>query len=328
MNNTNNDNNKPKKTVRIPKRLREAGAKKQSPSSSSLPSSKQQPNVGWKFYFDYYRQVDYRYLIEGNLNGNELNRIKEDNAKKIQKQNEVLWALDFNAYAANKPIVDKENYFKLKTSYPGLLVGSGYQHELSSEDALKLGFYFDHTTGLPAIPGSGIKGTLRSAFKESWEFIQELLTDIDSSIELDKPQIEALEKEIFEGIHTKESKNGEAKYLDSSHRDVFYDAVMVASDHPFENSNQTGRFLGNDYITPHINRSNPEMSAFKNPVPLQFLKVLPEVTFCFQFDLKDSLQFDEVTAQVKLALFQLILTYLGTGAKTNVGYGAWIKASE
>ena len=65
------------------------------------------------------------------------------------------------------------------------------------------------------------------------------------------------------------------------------------------------------------------MSAFKNPVPLQFLKVLPEVTFCFQFDLKDSVQFGNIKAEVKLELFKQILLLLGTGAKTNVGYGNW-----
>ena len=251
MSNTNN--NKPKKKVRIPKRLREAKSENRRSFSSyshSPTSSKHQPNVGWKFYFDYYRGVDYSYLVEGKLNDKDLKEVKQNNAEILQKQNKALWNLDFNAYPKTRLVANTDNCFTLKTTYPGLLVGSGYQHELSSEDALKLGFYFDHTTGLPALPGSGIKGTLRNAFGESWEFIQELLQGIDSSIQLDEPRIKALEKEIFEGVNTKESKKDNIQYLYSSQRDVFYDAVMVSSEHPFPNSNRKGRFLANDYITP------------------------------------------------------------------------------
>jgi len=295
------------------------------PSKRTTKTITKQPNVGWKFYFDYYRKMDYDYLIEGRLNDKALKEVKTANAEKLQSQNEDFWSLDFNTYPKPKLVTDSKNRFELTTTYPGLLVGSGYQHELSSEEALKLGFYFDHTTGLPALPGSGIKGTLRSAFKveNSSEFIQSLLEGIVGTAPMNKTQIKALEEEIFEGKDTSKSTDENTSYLFSSQRDVFYDAVMAASKHPFANSNKKGRFLGGDYITPHIYRKNPKMSAFKNPVPLQFLKVLPEVTFCFQFDLKDSKQFEAITAEVKLQLFEKILTFLGTGAKTNVGYGNW-----
>ena len=44
--------------------------------------------------------------------------------------------------------------FKLSTIYPGLLTGSGMVHETNNQGELKLGFFFDHTSGLPMLPGS------------------------------------------------------------------------------------------------------------------------------------------------------------------------------
>jgi len=96
--------------------------------------------------------------------------------------------------------------------------------------------------------------------------------------------VEALETEIFD--------NG----------DIFFDAVVVAS----ANAN----ILGDDYITPHGD-------ALKNPIPLRFIKVLPNVSFRFDFELRDGILIKEE----KTILFAEILSDLGIGAKTNVGYG-------
>jgi CRISPR-associated protein Cmr6 len=75
-----------------------------------------------------------------------------------------------------------------------------------------------------------------------------------------------------------------------------------------------GKFLDSDFITPH-------KDEFKDPIPLQFLKVLPGVTFCFQFILRDG----KLEKGKKLDLFKRILLDLGIGAKTNVGYGKFEK---
>ncbi|MBK8110496.1 MAG: hypothetical protein IPK46_09285 [Saprospiraceae bacterium] len=81
----------------------------------------------------------------------------------------------------------------LQTTYPGLLIGSGYTHEFDfpeeddKKEAFKIGFFFDHITGLPCIPGHSVKGVLRSAFpnhekekyvKEKSEFLVELLINM------------------------------------------------------------------------------------------------------------------------------------------------------
>ncbi|MDR2473050.1 MAG: type III-B CRISPR module RAMP protein Cmr6 [Tannerella sp.] len=68
--------------------------------------------------------------------------------------------------------------------------------------------------------------------------------------------------------------------------------------------------LGTDYITPH-----PD--PLKNPKPIKFLKILPEVEVTFRFQLQNNL----ITAAKKESLFRQILLDFGIGAKTNVGYG-------
>ena len=201
----------------------------------------------------------------------------------------------------------------LKTIYPGLLIGSGYTHEVGTEGEFKLGFYFDHTTGLPCIPGSSLKGVLRSAF-EHIEFIQALLKEpLDKSegIELKEEEIKELELCIF----GPKQESSEAPSIPMSERDIFYDAFPIAC--------KDGDFLGADFITPHINRKDPHLSPFSNPIPLQFLKIMPGVTIRFDFSLKNTTLANdrEINTEAKCRLFKDILLYLGVGAKTNVGYG-------
>ena len=51
------------------------------------------------------------------------------------------------------------------------------------------------------------------------------------------------------------------------------------------------------------------------------MKVLPRVTFLFQFDMKNSTVHARLTKETKLKLFKALLLNLGAGAKTNAGYG-------
>lgn len=170
--------------------------------------------------------------------------------------------------------IDNAQTFELTTTYPGLLVGSGYNHPKLKEnnDDFQLGFFFDHTTGLPIISGSSIKGVLRSVFKH-----KEFMKDIYSK---------ELDESIFEDNKT-----------------IFYDAFIVRTEH------QDKKIFGSDYITAHF--SDEVDGAFKSPNPIKFLKVLPEVTFRFQFSCDDEYR----------ELFKSILLDFGVGAKSNVGYG-------
>ncbi|MCC6412763.1 MAG: type III-B CRISPR module RAMP protein Cmr6, partial [Saprospiraceae bacterium] len=181
-------------------------------------------------------------------------------------------------------------------------------------------FFFDFTSGLPIIPGSSVKGVLRSVFYQEPFFIA-LIKDLFNA-DISKEQVKKMATEIF-GPAPKEHVPA-AQSTSPVSRDIFYDAVPEKSYHkslPPAN----GNLLANDFITPHINRKNPAMGPFTNPVPIQFLKVLPEVVFRFQFDFKSSEDFSFLNVEGKKKLFKEILLTLGIGAKTNVGYGQFVE---
>ncbi len=140
--------------------------------------------------------------------------------------------------------------FLLKTAYPGLLIGIGNSHGSgeSAED-IAVGFSFDYTSGQPYIPGSSVKGILRSHFKDRPEAVGSLS---GRTVQ----QVKTLEKEIFEGS------------------DVFFDAVVYDGD-------EFGHLIGSEYITPH-----PD--PMQNPIPVHLIKVLPDVRFEFRFRLCNS----------------------------------------
>lgn len=213
-----------------------------------------------------------------------------------------------------KCLIDNSVSFTLQTTYPGLLVGTGYAHGLGldnvSED-INCGFSFDYVTGQPYIPGSSVKGILRSAFQKVAEKCQdekengneELRNCIAAFCGISEGQVDSLENHIF-GDKTADENEGE---------DVFLDAVIRCGD-------LNGKILGCDYITPH------HKSSVKNPTPIRIIKILPDVVFEFRFVLKDFKIGDniEVSAAKKLELFSILLQILGVGAKTNVGYGALV----
>ncbi len=184
-----------------------------------------------------------------------------------------------------------EYSFELKTVYPGLLSGSGYLHEVGdNKDEFQLGFFFDYTTGLPVIPASSIKGVLRYACEmRNGKYLKDLVKRIGK--ENSDFDAKKFVEEVFDG-----------KNKSIYDRDIFFDAFPIKSE---------GYLFGTDYTTPHKEK-------LKNPVPIKFLRVNPDVIYKFQFDLKDS---NDLTAENKMDLFKEIILDLGLGAKTNVGYG-------
>ncbi|OHE21276.1 MAG: type III-B CRISPR module RAMP protein Cmr6 [Sulfurimonas sp. RIFOXYD2_FULL_37_8] len=178
--------------------------------------------------------------------------------------------------------------FTLTTTYPGLLVGSGYNHPKLPENKedFQLGFFFDHTTGLPLINGSSIKGLIRSVFPDKEDkYYQEKKDFLKEEYKLD------FADKSIENI------------FDNNAKVIFYDAFIL------ETKNTNSKIFGTDYITSHY--SNEENGMFKEPNPVKFLKVLPEVTFKFQFK----------APKEHVELFKAIILDFGLGAKTNVGYG-------
>ncbi|KEO75911.1 hypothetical protein EL17_20145 [Anditalea andensis] len=260
------------------------------------------PNLGWLFYKEYYQGLT-KDLIDNNNEKGQEGFFKEKNDKILKAQ--------FRSYHNTLVIVEDNNTneiktIEMKTTYPGLIMGTGVTHETGLKGEMKLGLSFDYTTGLPYIPGSSVKGILRSVFPGSFtkadeEFKEARIAYIRDHLDNQELNVEELEAELFEG------KGSESIY----DRDVFMDAHIT--DVP-----GNGIFLGSDFLTPH--GENP----LKNPNPIQFLKILPEVTFTFYFKFKGGV----ITEVQKRELFEKILKDIGVGAKTNVGYGQLVSSNK
>lgn len=308
-------------------------------------------NIGWYFYRNYLTEAVVNEIYRTKEKYKEKKKQNEEIQKIFEKRNEPI----LNTIWENSELVStitSNQTLDLKTTYPGLFSGSGIAHDISETGAFKLGFMFDHTTGQPYLPGSSVKGTIRSAFpfrlaelasrrkkkeethkdaKRMFEKAQVLLEEYFQKNEIEKiktltpKQIFLLEWEIFEGVKITNIEaiwdddiekikfsNIKTEAIESYERDIFYDAFI-------KEANTTKPFLASDFITPHKHkdRNKKHLDALVNPVPIQFLKILPNVTFQFNFDLKDGL----IKAEEKKIIFRQILRDFGIGAKTNVGYG-------
>ena len=168
-------------------------------------------------------------------------------------------------------------HFKATTTYPGVLLGSGNAHELPSIEG-QLSLGFSFDYTTGLPVIAG--SSIKGVLRSAFshpEYIQELLGD-------DTVDVRAVESDIFDN------------------RDIFFDAVVTS---------YSTQLLDDDFLTPH------DEEGIKNPIPIRFLKVMPAVTYVFDFYLKDGL----ISKDRKRKLFEAILADLGLGAKTNVGYG-------
>ena len=226
---------------------------------------------------------------------------------------------------ATLPPYDKENDikdvtgFELKTCYPGLLCGVGYHHEINkpadekgkkvegdkeddAPEVYNLGMYFDYTSGLPVIPGSSIKGMLRSAIEE-WDFLADYKPQEKNTPPASLSDKKVLHEEIIKTVF-------EGKGLSIYDRDIFLDAIPIRVDN---------KLFGEDYITHHPN-------PLQNPNPVRFLRVNPGVTYKFRFILRNN--DNGLKADFKEDLFKAIICTFGLGAKTNVGYGQFVEPEK
>jgi CRISPR-associated protein Cmr6 len=267
-------------------------------------------NLHKLFYKDYFKDVGFQ--------------IEEDSLifKNPPKSNELLKAI---LVPINKIEIMSDS-FPLKTLYPGLITGVGIDHEAGIQGEFKLGLHFDYTHGMPVIYGSSVKGVLRSAFvyndKNEKVYNKKYLLglkDEDKEAILNQTvDVEDLFMDIFEGKkrNIQKDKHDNGKLISKGYdnkpiydRDIFFDAVILKP-------NGKGKFLDSDTLCPH--GDNP----LKNPIPISFLKISSGVTIEFRFKLVDSTIGNIVIKKKdKIDIFKAILTTVGIGAKTNVGYG-------
>ena len=301
-------------------------------------------NLKQAFYKDYYKGIDFRKPQDDTIKRHNKDVFEEANRKLFKY---AFRESEYQQLALSNFSLPNYDSFDLSTIYPGLLTGVGMVHETNNEGELMLGFFFDHVSGLPMLPGSGVKGALRSAFpqfktKPDNPIIPLLTAEMDKESYFDKQKAKAhfiasifppfsdlkegdeklyikvhqLEMAIFQGMDIlakKENPKADGQ-LPMAKRCRFLEAIIKDS------ANSGKKIVGIDALTPHGN--NP----LKNPVPLPFLKVLPNVVFQFQFMLPDLLmENNAIKGTDLLELFKNILLYFGLGAKTNVGYGQFEK---
>lgn len=257
-------------------------------------------NLHKAYYKDYFKNLNFGYLLNDG----------EGPKTEIKCRNRELTGPNLLKRIPKNSIVNQT--FELQISYPGLVTGVGINHEAKIEGEFKLGVHFDWTYGMPIVYGSSVKGVLRSAFIEEQK--NERIIKYDTFFLKEMTKREWSQKEIkilFDAIF--EGKDEKGNNLSIYDRDIFFDTVIT---HP----DTKGRILCSDSITPHggENHDNP----LKNPTPLTFLKIAPGCIMECRFKLVDTKIGDfEFKAEDKLALFKEILTTVGVGAKTNVGYG-------
>ncbi len=289
-------------------------------------------NLGWHYYRNYFIQYGTTAI---DISNKEV--LKHGDTEKLFKARNKEMTDYKPAQLLELQKLDNVTPFKLYTTYPGLLLGAGNEHEISAKGEMKLGLFFDYTTGLPVVPGSSLKGVLRSAFPQwvnhkktdaeiKWTktyYIKSLITNVAIEVieeeyandevkkdELQK-EITVIENIIFDGIKNNSAATSNEKYYSIYERDIFLDAYIFAA-------GKGDEIVGIDSITPHIQDGMPyEEAMLKNPTPLPFLKVLPNIGLQFNFKLTNN----GLDKEAKKRLFIAILTTIGIGAKTNVGYG-------
>lgn len=285
-------------------------------------------NNSLRYYKHYYQGVSWQLSRESSSNEEAFNR--QNQALTESKLPEVESLLPFQYEG-----IDPEHTFNLLVQNPGLIIGSGIPHGAGFKGEIKMGFHFDFTTGLPVLPGSSVKGVLRSLWplglehaassekdtkrktalreKAGWsvEFLQQRLKEIESGEDWTAAQVEALEKWLF-GSYDPEDKPGHMSGRTHFHDAMPINAVRVVNQ---DTGEYTDQYLGLDFITPH-------KEPLKDPVPIQILKVLPKVEYRFQFKLHDYKSNGHALSAKQISeLFKELIQLVGVGAKTNVGYG-------
>lgn len=262
-------------------------------------------NLQYAFYVEYYKKLPE--VLEKKARYEKELKERKNGEKKKQEDPEAVYYRQMNkdilkiAERSDQSMRKLSEYdpeismLEFTSCYPGILIGIGHSHGVKGKGEIGMGFTFDYVTGLPYLPGSSLKGIIRSGFKQAG-FIHEVVQDVLDTELSDSEMIELMEQ-IFEGKGQKR-------------RFIFYDAVIC--DHEKDKP-----VLALDVIAPH----SPD--GLKEPNPVTFLRICPGVKIHFEFHLHPVvLSTGKCIRKEEIKeIFKTILEDLGIGAKTNVGYG-------
>ena len=269
--------------------------KKQSHYKEDTVDLMKSPNMNYRYNVEYFKNISkddkkgkYTLVSDSTL---------------INKWNDQILKFKFKKCQEYLRDVTQKSSFSLVTSYPGLLIGIGNEHGINADAAFKVGFTFDYVTGVPYIPGSSIKGLIRSYFPD---IPDEKFTDL-----VEKEKNEGLEQFIKCCL---EKEFPEEVTIQQLEENIFDNNDIFLGAYPIIEREQS--LIAEEYITPH-------KQELKNPIPISLIKVKPGVRFEFYFILND---FEKdgrkiISKEEKLTLFKNIILNCGAGAKTNVGFG-------
>jgi len=198
---------------------------------------------------------------------------------------------------------------------------------LGGKGSLEVGLTLDHVTGLPIIPGSAIKGAVRSYAL--------LMIAQEQGMQFDPGQPDIMNRELEkleERIISGEDQSASAAHFrtafgtqEAAGAFIFYDAVPTGS-------MEHGLFAA-DVMTPHFVRyyTNSGTSPPRdddNPNPVSFITVDAGVEFAFALGARQSLQLTDRDMNWGLGVMLEALETLGIGAKTAAGYGTLVEATQ
>jgi CRISPR-associated protein Cmr6 len=194
---------------------------------------------------------------------------------------------------------------------------------LGNEHPLENGFAFLNPYGLPYLPGSGVKGVVRQAARElasgGWGDTGGWNCDTIFPVKSGK---EVIKLSLPDVLFRRESAIGDTQHVRGAL--AFWDVIPEIE----------GDRLAVDVMTPHQTHyyqggKTPHESG--SPNPINFLTVPPKSRFTFYVLCNDarlrrlapSLAEDESWKALIKAALTHAFQWLGFGAKTSVGYGAF-----
>ncbi|MBT3309783.1 MAG: type III-B CRISPR module RAMP protein Cmr6 [Gammaproteobacteria bacterium] len=219
------------------------------------------------------------------------NKIIEPLPVPIQKMTEGLCSRQQN-------LADEQTLSVAAKSIAPFATGLGNEHPTEN------GFAFLNPYGIPYLPGSGVKGVMRSAACE-------LLEGVDG--EHSQWSIEVIDQ-LFGREWSGDENPGSSGAL------IFWDVIPKMHNHRMEV----------EIMNPHYGeyyQQGGTPNDCTNPIPIFFLTVPSESEFHFHVQcrngrLQEDLQID--WQQLIRELFTYAFDWVGFGTKTSVGYGAMI----